>query len=722
MRRPWLAATFSGSLGLGLCLGASCVDAFVSSPFAAPARESDAGLGSGAPDAATSELDDEDPRPEFVFGAPCVDDAQCDDGIECTIGVCDPERRVCRYSADDASCDDGVFCNGSERCELRMGCRPGPPTTCSDATPCTIDVCDEATRSCLRRPRDMDGDGDVDANCETGRDCNDLNPDVSSQAPELCGDGVDGDCDGEVDEADCQLPRFDTCDDPLVLSAAGSYVLEPVGAQLNYGAGCAPAAPNLRELVLELRVPAGPARDYDLLARTPLGELALATIAGCGGEPAEESCRPGSFLSTGESVSRLRLRSPAPGAYSIYLWTTTATPVQLELAELPASAEPSNQSCQTTQELTAGEAVTVSLASTGEPLESRCGTQIGDLYYSFTLAQPSDVRLSAQALDQLGLPRISLRNQSCAEPEAELSCSQGAVALVRHHSLPAGTYSAGLSSSAPGDVELLLELSPPTAAPDTDRCETAPELLANRTSQATFVDHIADIDANCAPAFSDAAWALELTETSDVLLTARFSPGDVGAIGLMEEACGVADVRACSRGGINPARVSEQGVPAGRYRVVLESARGLPATLTAAVRPARARTLVPTSDDCIGILTIPEDGGFFQGNTQNHDNDFSASCDFATPAGSPDQLLRLVLDRPRRVLLDMRGSNFDTLLNVRQGAECPGQELAGMCAVAVGEDQSYLDVQLPAGEYFLQLDGYAGSFGAWFLDVFLMDP
>jgi hypothetical protein len=239
---------------------------------------------------------------------------------------------------------------------------------------------------------------------------------------------------------------------------------------------------------------------------------------------------------------------------------------------------------------------------------------------------------------------------------------------------------------------------------------------------ASFIDHIADIEASCASAFPDAAWTLELTEASDVLLSARFSPGDVGAVALVDEACGEQDARECSRIGNNPGRVSEQGVPAGRYRVVLESARGLPATLTAAVRPARARTLVPTSDDCIGTLTIPDDGGFFQGNTQNHDNDFSASCDFATPNGSPDQLLRLALDRPRRVLLDMRGSNFDTLLNVRQGASCPGEEQAATCAVALGEDQSYLDLELPAGEYFLQIDGYAGSFGAWFLDVFLMDP
>src|SRR5688572_32917435 len=120
MRRPWLAATLSGSIGVGLYLALGCGDALVASPFASPSRVSDADAGAGEPDSGISGPNEgqDDPRPEFIFGAPCVDDAQCDDGIDCTVGVCDPELRVCRFSADDTRCDDGIFCNGSERCEL----------------------------------------------------------------------------------------------------------------------------------------------------------------------------------------------------------------------------------------------------------------------------------------------------------------------------------------------------------------------------------------------------------------------------------------------------------------------------------------------------------------------------------------------------------------------------------------------------------------------------
>ena len=94
----------------------------------------------------------------------------------------------------------------------------------------------------------------------------------------------------------------------------------------------------------------------------------------------------------------------------------------------------------------------------------------------------------------------------------------------------------------------------------------------------------------------------------------------------------------------------------------------------------------------------------------------------ATPSGAPDQLLRLELTAPRRVVLDMRGSGFDTLLDVRRGPSCPGDEIARACAVFSAGDRSFLDLDLPAGEYFVQIDGYAGASGNWFLNVFVLDP
>src|SRR5688572_21979848 len=230
-------------------LALSCGDPFVASPFAPdPGDAPDAGGGGPVGPALDAGLGGPAPLPDEVLGGPCLDDAQCDDGIACTFGTCDLTIGLCRFVADDARCGDDVYCNGVERCDPRIGCTAGPPTSCSDLTPCTIDRCDEETRSCVREPRDADGDGDVDGNCELGADCNDLDPLVASSAPELCGNQRDDDCDGAVDEGECRLPEYDTCDVALAIDAPGSYVLSPAGAALDYAASCALPSPALREL------------------------------------------------------------------------------------------------------------------------------------------------------------------------------------------------------------------------------------------------------------------------------------------------------------------------------------------------------------------------------------------------------------------------------------------------------------------------------------------
>ena len=49
---------------------------------------------------------------------------------------------------------------------------------------------------------DADGDG-IKAGAGPGYDCDDGDEDISPNAPEVCDDTVDNDCDDEVDELDC---------------------------------------------------------------------------------------------------------------------------------------------------------------------------------------------------------------------------------------------------------------------------------------------------------------------------------------------------------------------------------------------------------------------------------------------------------------------------------------------------------------------------------------
>jgi Putative metal-binding motif len=705
----------------------SCGDRFVASPFAQDRTPAEDG-GAGSPAADAGAAPGAERLPNEVLGGPCVDDAQCDDGIDCTFGICDPSLGLCRYVADDERCADAVFCNGIERCDPRIGCVAGPPTSCSDSTPCTIDHCDEATRTCLRVDRDVDGDGDVDGNCRPGADCDDLDPRIASTAPELCGNQRDDDCDGEIDEADCQLPEFDACEGGLAIGGPGNYLVSPAGAVLDYGAACAAESPSVRELVLLIDVPEGAARDMDVVARAPFGDLALARPSSCGATPDASECVRGSQLGSGEGVARLHLYSPAPGAHAVYLYTDSNADIQVDVGDEPASVDAANVSCDVRSTLAPGASIDVDLANAGTlvadagtSLESACASDRADRYFEFSIEEVSDVRLVAESLDALGEPRLSVRTE-CGPLSSELRCSQRALVSTRLRALPAGTYVVALSASGPTRARLSLDVRPPTQAPATDRCEASPVLAPNRTEVLDFEELDDDIAVGCSPGSPDTARRLDLDGTSDVLLVARFSPGDVGAVALSQPTCQEGDSLDCSRTADGLARVSRRGLPAGEYRVVTESLLGLPATVLAAIRPTSPPTPVPGSEACADAVTIEPGGGFYQGNTGNAEPDLSASCDFATPMGARDQLLRLVLAAPRRVVFDMGGSDFDTLLDLRRGPSCPGVEVVGGCAAFSAGDRSFLDLDLPAGDYFVQIDGYAGASGNWFLNVFVMDP
>ena len=110
--------------------------------------------------------------------------------------------------------------------------------------------------------------------------------------------------------------------------------------------------------------------------------------------------------------------------------------------------------------------------------------------------------------------------------------------------------------------------------------------------------------------------------------------------------------------------------------------------------------------------------------TANASADYDAGCDLGagTPGGAPDQMLHLSLATKKRVVFDMKGSSYNTLLDIRRGPSCPGQEVLNGCAAGYVNDKSYLDLTLDPGDYYVQVDGYAGDSGSWVLDVYETDP
>lgn len=707
------------SVGL-LFVPTTCSDHQPTSPFDGPppvVQQRDGGLDAGASpdDGLIDDVDGPSSVADLTLGGPCADDGQCDDGVECTFDRCDQQYMRCRFTPDDSVCQDDLYCNGVEVCGSR-GCRAGEVVTCDDGTSCTIDRCVEAEGTCQHEERDADRDGDVDARCG-GTDCDEGDPSIAGIFEEICGNQRDDDCDRQIDEEECEAPLHDTCDTALEVTASGTYPLRPFAASSDIAASCSTTAQ--RDLVVE--VVTERAHDVLFTVTAPTGAVGIARFERCGSLDTERQCRASSTDETGLQVARLLARDLPEGRHAFVVYSDGLEELEAQVELNEATSTPSNETCGTAAMLLPGVSTVVDLRDALPDVQSQCGEELADRVYRFELDQPSDVRVFAAPSDGFGRPSVSLRGADCVNDE--LRCAQGEGAELYYRALPAGEHSLAVSTTVPSLVDLLLQVSPETAVPAGDNCEAAPELAAGTTLNIDTRDFADDLNLGCLASGRDAVLRLSLEEPADVLLIARLSAGDHGAVGLAPiDACEEQAALGCVEGTTSPLRLARHRLLAGSYAVVVESQLGAPVQVMALVRKAAPPTLATHAEDCETVVDIPPQGGFFQGNTNRAVADFSGSCDVrgATLTGAGDQLLRLVLTDRRRVILDMSGSAFNTLLDLREGPECPGTEVR--CAASTDSGRSYIDMVLEPAEYYVQLDGYAGGEGQWFLEVFSLEP
>lgn len=93
----------------------------------------------------------------------CTANAECDDGLTCTLDTCNGVTGDCSHVDTDALCPDALFCDGVDTCE------PGNPA--ADADGCVpnphecANACNEGTNACF--------DCESNAECSDGIDCTD---------------------------------------------------------------------------------------------------------------------------------------------------------------------------------------------------------------------------------------------------------------------------------------------------------------------------------------------------------------------------------------------------------------------------------------------------------------------------------------------------------------------------------------------------------------------
>lgn len=635
----------------------------------------------------------------------CERDEECNDGVSCTVDSCAPNG-TCRNTPDAALCDDGIFCNGAERCDRTQGCLP-PVTrrTCNDHDVCTIDRCNEELALCEHSPRDLDQDGDPDFFCPGGGDCNDLDPSVSSLIREVCDDGVDNDCDGIIDEADCGAPGHDRCDDPLDVSAGGFFMLDTRGAAPDYRGSCGGTG---GDLVATFTLTEE--RSVSIEAEGDLSNVTLGLRTECDAALSELACVRGYPAS-------LRRRSLAPGTYFVIIESAFPGEVGLAVAFDEPIPPVTNDRCDAPIDVSAGGTFAASFVEVDDSTMTGCGfSGTGDLIYTFTTTEPRDVEITA--LSTTGEALSWAIRTGCEDATSELRCAYGAPASGRHHELPAGTYFLVVEGSSFRDVDLQLDVRfhPPTPPAPGDLCSDPLPLELGVAATGTLADKQDDLDVSCGFHYRDAVHTFTLPSASDVRVEL-----DTGGYGNMSvrAACddGASELR-CASG--NPTRALLRGLDAGTYYVIAEASRGRGYSLQVDASPPTPVVEVSGNEDCASAHPVPAGGGLFRGHTSTMSNDYTSRC--GSGARSPDAVYTLTLDALKRVVLSTEGSAFDTVLHVHRDTCTSDGEL--LCNDdELGLATSLIDTTLAAGTYFIVVDGWGGfSSGEYYLEVTVRDP
>lgn len=167
-----------------------------------------------------------------------------DDGVDCTMDLCDESSDSFVHVTNDSVCDDGFSCTGTETCDAVAGCQIGTPPDIDDNVACTVDMCDEQLGSVHTPDDSLCDDGafcngvetcDAVLGCQAGTPPPPPPADDGVSCTELqCNDDID---DYEHLPNDTLCDNGDACDGAEVCDLTGGCMAGPP-PQLDDGNVC----------------------------------------------------------------------------------------------------------------------------------------------------------------------------------------------------------------------------------------------------------------------------------------------------------------------------------------------------------------------------------------------------------------------------------------------------------------------------------------------------
>lgn len=332
-----------------------------------------------------------------------------------------------------------------------------------------------------------------------------------------------------------------------------------------------------------------------------------------------------------------------------------------------------------------------------------------DVYYSFTLTQPQDIRATlTPTMSSMLSPALSLTSTCNGTGAAELACDDTNPSQIIGRRLPAGTYYLtvdGDSSGSAGDFDLSLTVLPPSMPPANDTCANAATLAPNMSQTIDVNTGNRDYTLCTSGSGGDVVYTFTTTMAQKVTVSATSISGSDAIISLRDAPCDMdTNEVACVD---NEAAATETLVrpylPAGTYFVIVQAYGAVQGQFGVSLA-LDAPVLPPSNDTCVSPATlVPNVSQMVE--LLSAGNEYSADFSCASYQGG-DAVYTFTTTMAQKVTLTATGTttNTDPVLQLRAAPCATGTELR--CADWSSTDTEVLNVNnLPAGTYYVVLGG-----------------